>query len=273
MTSTSVARHVVTASVLLASLASCSTDRASAIRQAGTDTSSYIAAKRAYVASLHEAMRGQGVQEGPYKLVAVVGPHWPIGTVIDPTDPTNVQSTSCLYPEKQLPVAMSWADLPVLRAGRTVDFSAGLPSKILNFLGKSDKANLAFKSTQAGNFSLVEIHSVIVPADAFTASLTGACKTHLALNGGLVVRGIVTAKEVFSSGQKIEGDAGVTIVDDPLFTFRYASEKQFELSDKQDGPKMFMVAYFPPDTRNGEAPVFQVPTLQQIARLEALSAK
>jgi hypothetical protein len=239
------------------------------VSKAADATTTYLEAKRQYVSKLQTALRGGGDQSASaYRLIAVTGPQWRIGEVVDADDPINLVTEKCVFGVEKLPKPTSWASYPGLTSSSKIDFSAGLPQSVLKVLGKDNKVGLNFLKDNTGVFRLEDMQSVIVAQDTFEAGLTPECKDVLALRGGLVVRGIVTAKEVFSSKVNFDTGADLKILEEQIFKLKYTASGDFSLEDKSASPKMFMVAFFPKKTMGGNS-VPQPPSEAQLSRLLA----
>jgi hypothetical protein len=252
-------------------IAGCASKTAAPIDTAADTTVSYIAAKRDYVERLDRELQKED-PNSPYRLVAVVGPAWRIGTVIAVGSQLNVKTEACVFPAAKLPVSVPWSDFPGSKTSGKIDLGAGLPQRALKLFNKNSKASFSFSSSSSGEFALTEIESTILAQDTFEAGLSSTCRDGIPAKGALIVRGIVTAKEKFSSGNRIVGDAGVTIIgDDPLVTFKYNQQNDFELADKKSTPKMFMVAHFPGASRGHVPPPPRPPTADEISTLEGMS--
>lgn len=216
------------------------------IERTAEATTTYILAKREYVQQLDRALRTGTPTASPYSLVAITGPQWRVGEVIDPENPLNVITEKCVFPSSKLPsTPAKWSSLPGLTQEKKIDMSAGLPQSVLKVLGKDNKVGVNFKLDQTGTFRLEDLESVIVPQDSFEAGLSSDCREVLALRGGLVVRGIVSGKEVFKSGGNLDTGADLKILEEQIFKVKYTDKGDFELQDKAITPKMFLVALYP----------------------------
>ena len=259
---------------LLILAAGCAPTPNKPIDASASATTSYIVAKRAYVEALERALRPTGVEAGPYRLVAVTGPQWQIGAVVDINNPLNPLTDKCIFPAALMPkTPVDWSSLPGLTQTRTVDFSAGLPQSVLKFLGKDNRVGANFNLAGSGEFSLTDLQAKILAQDAFESGLSADCKNFLADSGGMVVRGIVTGKEVFKSGGQLTAGADLKILEDQVLRLKYDNKGDFQLEDKAPVAKMFMVAYFPRATRGSDVAVGRPLTDAELNRLERLDVK
>ena len=249
-------------------LASCSvTPGVEPIEDSAALTKTYIQAKNEYVIALQDALIDP--TKSKYRLVAVVGPQWKIGAVIDPENPLNNFTDNCLVKDDELPTPTPWASLPGFTSTKTITLGAGLPSKVTELLGKSSAVGANLTSGKNGQFGLSELASVIVAEDAFSKSFSDDCKAVLGLRGGLVVRGVVTGKEVFKSDASLVTGASIKVAETDLLKLQYDDKGTFELEDKTVNPKMFLITQFIPQDK-GDGDVQVVPSAATIARVEAL---
>lgn len=236
------------------------------------EESAYIAAKRDYVRLLEQALLAGDPAGSPYRLVAIVGPQWGVGDVMDPGNPMSLLTEKCRQSgTAPSPVAVPWAAMPAYSSGRRITLKAGLPSSVASFIGKEKTLGIHLDTESGGIFSLAEITSVIPAKDTFESGLTAACKEYLTQQGGLLIRGVVSAKEKFSSTKKFELGSDIKLLSDPLFAGQYASNGAFVLEDAAPNPKMFMVIHFLPDSRGDGSLVGRRPTPEQIAELESVN--
>ena len=232
-------------------------------------TATYIEAKKAYVAALETAIVGPNAASSRYRLVSVVGPQWQVGAVIDPQNPLNNLTEKCVVNAEALPKPTPWSSYPGMTESKTITLGAGLPSSVVSLLGKDSTVAANLISGKTGQFNLQELSSVIVADDAFSGSFSPDCKAVLALKGGLVIRGIVSGKEIFRSGGSINAGANLKLAETDLLKLQYDDKGDFNLEDKSPTPKMFLMTQFNPENK-GAGDVQTAPTAATIARVEAL---
>lgn len=208
--------------------------------------STYIAAKRDYVSKIEESYGARG--DGAFRLIAVTGPQWSIGTSIDVNNPLNIVSNKCIYRKEDLPDAVAWNALPGFTREKEIDFGAGLPESVVSFLGDS-RIRADFNLKQNGNFEIVDMSAVIIPEDDFESSLGAECKEVLNLKGGYLVRGVVYGREIFSSQGGVSVGGNIKVVEDEVLKIQYSDGGEFKLEDKEPQPKMFFMAHYPKKNR------------------------
>jgi hypothetical protein len=252
-------------------LSGCADIGSKSIDDAQREESAYIAAKRDYVRLLEQSLLAKDPAGSPYRLVAIVGPQWGVGDVMDPTNPMSLLTEKCRQSSTApAPVAVRWAGMPAYTSGKKITLKVGLPSSVASFIGKEKTLGIHFDTDSGGIFSLSEITSVIPAKDTFESGLTAACKEYLTQYGGYLIRGVVSAKEKFSSTKKIEFGSDIKMLSDPLFAGQYASNGAFVLEDAAPNPKMFVVTLFLPANR-GTSVVSRSPTSEEVAELESVN--
>lgn len=256
-------------------LVGCAGTASKPITNAADATTIYLDAKRAYVDALDHALRPHATADDPYRLVAVAGPQWPIGAVVDPDDPLNPLTRKCEFASSALPSDWTfWSSLPALNQERSITLKVGLPQAAFKILGKGAAAGANFDLSKTGQFALTDLQSKILPQDDFESGLTEDCKTFLKLRGGLVVRGIVRGKEVFKSVSHVDTGTNVKVLDDALLQLKYDNKGDFQLEDKEPTAKIYMVAFFARATRSdGDSGKLKAPTAAQLKQLEQLNVK
>lgn len=162
---------------------------------AGKQAVAYIKARQ----DLAQVLGGAVAQkQGPvYRLVAITGPQYPVGSALDPANPADVVTTACLVPEPDL---VAWAPLPALGKSRNVSFGASLPSLLAS--ASSLLANLGVKlsSTSSANWRMEDVAQRLSPQAVFTNAISsGSCAEQTADRDILFVRGVIYAKETFTS--------------------------------------------------------------------------
>ena len=210
-------------------------------------TESYINAKQAYVSSLAKAL-GVDSENGAYRLVAVVGPQWRIGDVIDINKPLNIISEKCLFQDSIIPDPIQWSELPGWNQEHTIDINSGIPKTVLEFLSNSSNIQFNFSLIKVGKFQMKGLQSRIVAENVFKENIGSECKKEIPKDGALIVRGIVSGIEIFKSTRELSTGVNVKIQDSDIFKFKYDDKGGFELEDKVATPKMFLMAYVTPKT-------------------------
>jgi hypothetical protein len=240
------------------------------IMDASRQAASYIAAKRQYAGVLAKTI---GIPESNgYRLVAVAGPEWQVGDMIAVNNPANILSYKCRFKKSQLPPATAWTDLPDITETSPIDFSLGLPAGVLKFLGKwGASAHLDFTHNATGRYSLSDLSGPIVAEHDFEAAMVEKTCFQERKGPSLIVRGVISGTESFSSGKALGAGAGVKILNSDLFTLKYDNNHAYEVSDKTPAPKFYVLVLDLPGNRGSSTSEFVVPPPEVIATLESLN--
>jgi len=207
--------------------------------------SSYIEVKRSYVNLLEKAIfKTPNSEKGVYRLIAIVGPQWRIGEVVDINNPLNIITDKCIFDKNQLPEFVKWSNLPGISEEKKINFFAGLPKSILKFIGKDNVFHIKFDLINTGNFSLRSLESQILNKEVFENGITDECRELAAREGGFIIRGVVKGKENFKSGREFDSTFKLQTFSNDIINLSYNSKGDFELEDKQAIPKMFFITVF-----------------------------
>ena len=239
--------------VLSACLSACATkkgDTTQPIDDSAKAASDYITAKRSYAQALSRAL--QISDSSTYRLVAVIGPEWKIGDAIDPNNPLNPLTYRCQWKPADIPAATPWTDLHGVSATSNINFSLGLPTGVVAAL-KSTSAGINFTSQTTGKYSLTGLSGPIIGQDDFETALnTEPCKS-ARVNPALIIRGVVSGIETFSSNKSIDAGGKITTLNIDVFNLKYVDSNTYEISDKTAAPKFYLLTLDTPNTRGVES--------------------
>jgi hypothetical protein len=84
---------------------------------------------------------------------------------------------------------------------------------------------------------------------------------------------VVIGKEVFRSGGQIAAGANLKILEDEILKLKYDNKGDFQLEGRVLQPKMFMVAFFPRQSRSSPDVLRRALTADELRRLESLRLK
>lgn len=258
-------------------LAACQSVQSAKPIEVATDrTTDYISAKRAYTAAMSRHLQGTEGPDSPYRLVAIVGPQWQIGTAIQADNLLNVITNNCVFPDAALPKkGVDWSDFPASSNASTISFAAGLPDSVVKALKTDSKIDASFKRVSTGQFALTSISSIIMPEDEFAKQRSSACQQVIDARDVFLVRGVISAKEVFKTGGQLAAGATLTLHTADLLKFAYDNKGDFVLEDETAKPKIYVMAYFPrKEQKDGANPLpVRAPTQTEIDRLERFQFK
>jgi hypothetical protein len=229
----------------------------------------YISAKKAFAAALAKAI---GIPDSPaYQLVAVNGPEWQVGDVIAVDNPTYIVTYACRF--EQPPAATSWIDVPdVTHKNVPINFSLGLPTTAIRAFQKiTAKTSFDFTSSLSGNYSISNLSGPIAAEDDLQAALSkDTCRREIK-GPAIVVRGVISGKETFSSATTIKANATVSVLNADAFTFKYDPERNYQLADSSAAPKFYVLTlYKPADRANGTSSLSALHPYV-VAKLESLN--
>ena len=255
---------------LLATLqvSDCFADRLpmSAAAQGVTD---YVSARRAYAATLARAIGLK--QTDSYRLVAVTGPEWQVGDMIDIDDPSNVLSYACRFRRKDLPPSTSWSSFPELsQLKKSIGLNLGLPrglSQILDKLGIS--AGVGISSNITGKYSLSNLQGPIVAKDDFEHAIgRGAC-LKARKRPALIIRGVISGIESLASEDGFSSQADIKVLQTDVAVVRYDKANNFVMSDITSRPKFYLITLDALNSRGSSTKAgLEPPPLDVVSRLE-----
>jgi hypothetical protein len=226
----------------------------------GTDAiSGYIAAKRELAERLGTSLGA--TRSSSYRLMALVGPSYPIGAAVDPENTADIITEKCVIPLAKLPKAPTpWTDLPIAKASRRIDLNASAPLPLKKALKGAIDAGARLDLVTGTEFGLSELSQILIPQDVFEQAVKEpSCDKSLGDRLALLVRGVISGKEVFASMRKVTAGTGVKVWKNNLFDARYDDSGAFELRDAVVKPKFYVVTLRLPPTR-GEPVEFRRPS-------------
>ena len=267
--------HWIAATVLvLPALAACSERQEvrKPLQQGADMIITYIVAKRELADRLGEALGAN--RSSKYRLMALVGPSYPIGAAVDPENTIDIITEKCVLPKSALAKEPTpWADFPTAKASRKIDLNASAPIPLRNALKNAVDAGAKFDFRTASEFGLVELSQILVPQDQFEKAMAAPrCAQALPDRSALLVRGVVYGKEVFASSHQLGASANVKLWKNDTFTASYDDSGAYELRDASRRPKFYVVTLLPPRTR-GEAPEFQRPPDEVADKADATAGR
>ena len=239
------------------------------ITDASRFSTDYISAKKAYAAVFAKAI---GIANSPTcQLVAVNGPEWQVGDVVAIDNPTYVVTYACRF--EQPPAATSWIDVPdVTHKNVPINFSLGLPTAAIKAFQKiSARTSFDFTNSLSGKYSISNLSGPIAAEDDLQAALSKETCRREIKGPAIVVRGVISGKETFSSNTPIKADATVSVLDADVFTFTYDRDRNYQLADTSSAPKFYVLTlYKPADRANGTSSLTALHPYV-IAKLESLN--
>jgi hypothetical protein len=241
--------HVLLGAAIGCLLAGCNSSGNAPIQQTGSSTAKYVEAKRNLADDLEKALTGG--HPSNYRLISISGPVYQIGAVLEPSDTVNLLSRSCLVPTDTLPSVDAWTNFPKWTSEKNVDLDVGLPAAIFSAIAS---AGVSFKNDHTGSFEFVDLSQQLLAQDELVKLLEKEdCAK--ATNGRdvLVIRGLVTGREILASGNTLSAGAHVKIIKSKAGDIKvaYDDNNSFELSDASPIAKFAIVSVLDGAARNG----------------------
>ena len=225
----------------VAGLAGCTT-AGSTVDTAAEETISYIEAKKNYAKAIATAISNSNPQ---YRIVAITGPQYAPGTVLDPANPVDLLTRKCLLTDDIL-ATENWADFPTL--SRSTSFKADLSVTDLVQRYVSEIANLGLNidKTKSMNFSMTELSQQLAPRDEFLEALAQEeCYDAIFGRDVIVVRGVVLGKESLKTASQLGSGLKIDALGDSAFNVIYGNEKNYVLENKAPEPKFHIITAIP----------------------------
>lgn len=236
-------------------LSGCGGPRTS-FQNSGSQAVAYIEARRDFARALGTAV---AQEQGPvYRLVAITGPQYPVGSALDPANPADVVTTACLIPE---PALVPWAPLPAISQSRTTSFGATLPSLLTLASSLLAKFGVNISSTSSANWRMEDVAQRLSPQSVFADAIsTGPCAEQTANRDVLFVRGILYAKETFTSTTGFNAAVSDSETDGGL---RVSVDQQggFRVEDTKPIPRFHIVTLKPAASSTGRSSIGSAPNL------------
>jgi hypothetical protein len=198
----------------------------------------YMQTKRGFAEELGKQL---GMSADKYRIVAVTGPQWKVGTALDPQNPASEITRACIVKSENLPESLPWAGLPEYTTTQTIDFAAGVPTGVANVFKRAVDANVSLDWQRGGRYALRDLSQVVLAEDEFlNALLSDSCGNGLKGKKALLVRGVISGKELFGSTNKLAPGAAVKVQDFDVLKLTYVNSESYELEDKEKSAKFFV---------------------------------
>ncbi len=249
-------------------LSSCG-DPKTSYQSSGNQVISYFKAQRDFAEALGTAV---AQEQGPvYRLVPIAGPQYPVGSALDPANPADVVTAACLVPEPSL---VAWAPLPATRQILRTSFGASLPALLNSASTLLGSLGVNVGSTSSADWQMEDVAQRLSPQSVFLDAIsTGSCAEQTNDRDILFVRGILYAKETFTSTTGFNAAASTSEIGGGL---RVSVDQNggFKVEDAQAIPRFHIVTLKPAAAATDRSPVASAPDLVAPSNevLERLSA-
>lgn len=239
------------------------------VAESSRSSTDYISAKKAFAAALAKAI---GIPNSPpSQLIAVNGPEWQVGDVVAIDDPSDIVTYACRL--EKPPEETSWIDVPdVTHKNVPINFSLGLPTTAIRAFQKvAAKTSFDFSSSLSGKYSISNLSGSIATEEDLQAALSkNACRREIK-SPAIVVSGVISGTETFSSTTAIKADAAVYVVNGDVFTFKYDAERNYQLTETSSAPKFYVLTLYKPAVRANGTGSLSALHPYVVAKLESLN--
>ncbi|RVO68494.1 hypothetical protein [Sinorhizobium medicae] len=256
--------------IIAGTMLSACGDTKSNYENSGKQAVAYIQARRDFAQALGSAV---AQKQGPvYRLVAISGPQYPVGSALDPANPADAVTTACLVPE---PALVAWAPLPAVNQSRNVSLGASLPALLGSASSLLSKLGINVARTSSANWRMEDVAQRLSPQAVFAEAIsTGSCAEQTSERDILFVRGVIYAKETFTSTTGFNAAASTS---ESGGGFRVSADQNggFKVEDAQAIPRFHIVTLKPAAGSSGRSslesrPVFVAPSDEVLNRLSAV---
>lgn len=242
--------------VIAGTLPSACGDPKTNFESSGSQAIAYIEARRDFAQALGAAV---AQEQGPvYRLVAITGPQYPVGSALDPANPADAVTTACLVPEPSL---VAWAPLPTISQSRTTSFGASLPALLSSASPLLANLGIDVSSTSSANWRMEDVAQRLSPQLVFADAIsTGPCAEQTADRDILFVRGVLYARETFTSTTGFNAAASTSEIGGGL---RVSVDQNggFRVEDAQAIPRFHIVTMKPAADLSDRSPALPTPEL------------
>ena len=229
---------------------------------------SYVEARKDFASALGSAVAEE--QGQVYRLVAISGPQYPIGSALDPANPADVVTDACLVPE---PPLVSWAPFPAITSSRSVALGASLPGLLGRAASYLSDLGVDVGAQSSVSWRMEDVTQRLSPQAVFQEEISsGACLEQTAGRDILFVRGIVHAKETFISTSGFNAGAA-TSATGPGLRVNVDQSGGFRVEDAAAIPRFHIVTLKRADGAAGRTvggPEFVAPPSEVLERLARL---
>jgi hypothetical protein len=255
--------RVLGLAIVSLSLVSCGVNSAAPLAIASQKLESYFEAKHEFARELQKTIGGN-TGSNAYRLVALNGPAYPVGSLISVNNSLDLESRDCVIPDAELPAPETWSGLPRWEKQGKLDVGLGLPSIWQSALsGGESTLDAGMTLATESVFQIEDISQVFLSRGELRRALAnrecGATFADIPDDSVIFVRGLVYGRETLRSAKAFEIGVDVTIVkqDSADFSLSYGSNGAFELQEDTIVPKFAIVTLLSisesgtPDLRTG----------------------
>lgn len=254
-------------------LTSCAASPGPVIEKSTSKLISYFEAKNELAAALQASLSGVPEMAGgretpvPYRLVAINGPAYPIGSLIPLDNALDLESRDCVIVENKLPKAEPWASFPSWTSSSKLDLGLNMPALFRGIFSKAENSlDTGVQFERSGNFQVNELSQIFLSRlEVSRAVRNPKCKQAIEAtqNGAAIfVRGLVYGKESLKSGLAFSSGVNAKSVESPNGEFRISFDNSgaFELAENGTKPKFAIITKVAAKPRKPEADGIKIGT-------------
>ena len=183
-----------------------------------------------------------------FRLVALNGPAYPVGSLIAAGNTLDLESRDCVVAEADLPRPDPWSGLPSWSSESALDVGLGLPSIWQSAISQNETSlDVGFEMDRQSYFQIEDISQVFLSrSELRRAFAVPACQAAMQEIPGaevIYVRGLIYGRETLRSAKAFNAgvDLSLTGEDSGDFSFSFAKNGAFELKEQRLLPKFAVV--------------------------------
>lgn len=233
------------------------------VNNAGQTVVDYIAAKKQFAEKLSDAI---SANLDKYRVLAIVGPQYRPGYVLDPDNPIDLLTNECLLDESLLDVT-AMAPLPITEFQNSVTTDISASKRITQYAGEIANIGGQIKKSENGIYYLSDLVQKLAPQRQFYKALTREkCWQEIKGNEVMIVRGLILAKEFLGSSGAIGAKVNTKLIGQGSIVLNSYRKGAFSLVDKEPIPRFHIITLFKSGTKRGKITkkMFTKPDASQI---------
>ena len=206
-----------------------------------------------------------------YRIVAIRGPIYKPGYVLDPDNPVDLVTEACTL-STELLVESEWAPLPGFTAETLIVTDLQTTAKLIKFTKSITDLGGKVERMAKGRYMLQDIKQRVATQDVFENALQNdECEIAIQDRDVIIVRGIILAKEYFSTSDKISAEAETTVTRGNSVVVKVGRKGNFSLEDREPIPRFHIITAMtglgPTRGENEIEELLRAPTDAQIEKL------
>lgn len=202
----------------------------------------YYEAKSSFAVAIQTQLAANS-DVNEYRLVAINGPTYAIGTLISKSNRLDVESRSCVVEESQLPPVEPWSAFPVMKSSSTLSLDAEIPLMFKKALADTERfVGMGYTQGRVANLEMTDVgQQLLSRSETRRILVSGPCADSLKSleDGAIIVRGIVSGVEMLTGTAEANLDTNLARLVGPgrRFQFHFSRTGDFSIEDKEPTPK------------------------------------